>query len=244
MRWSQFLSDNRLRTIVREVGFFFKSPSAFNLLRKIRANKLSYLEMTALIDLYEAVRLAESQQIPGALLEAGTALGGSAIAIAAAKRVERSLLIFDAFETIPPPSVRDGSDAHERYAVISSGQATGINGDLYYGYQPNLMERVIENFFQFGYPPSLHHIQLIKGYYADTLQLNQTVALAHIDCDWYDSVMICLERIVPLLPAGGRLIIDDYMCWSGCRSAVDDYFRDRKKEFEFVMKSRLHILRR
>lgn len=247
MRWRKtFLREHSIivRRLLREIMFFFKSPGAFRILRRIRADKLSYLEMSALIDLYEAVTVAESQQIPGVLVEAGTALGGSAIVIAAAKSPKRPLWVFDAFETIPPPSERDGSDAHQRYALIQSGKAVGLKGAPYYGYQTNLMERVAQNFTRFGYPPSTHRIHLIKGYYSETLRLDQPVALAHLDCDWYDSVMTCLERIVPYLAVGGRLIIDDYMHWSGCRRAVDDYFNGRTEGFEFVMKSRLHILRR
>lgn len=200
--------------------------------------------MAALIDLYQAVNDAERQKIPGILIEAGTALGGSAIAMAAAKQPERTMLIFDAFEMIPPPSERDDRDAHQRYALIRDGQAVGLKGTPYYGYQPNLLQQVEQNFVRFGFPPSTHHIHLVKGYYADTLRVDRPVAVAHVDCDWYDSVMTCLERIVPYLAVGGRLIVDDYTHWSGCRRAVEDYFAGRQEGFEFIMKSRLHIVRR
>jgi asparagine synthase (glutamine-hydrolysing) len=232
-----------IKDMLRQTRFGLKSPTGFCILRRIRSERLSYLEMPALIDLYEAVSSAESQQTPGVIVEAGTALGGSAIAMAAAKLPGRPMLIFDAFETIPPPSERDGNDAHQRYVLIQSGKATGLRGDTYYGYRVNLLEQVEHNFSCFGYPLSQHNIHLIKGYYVDTLRLNQPVVVAHLDCDWYDSVLICLERIVPYLVVGGRLIIDDYQHWSGCKRAVDDYFAGRKTGFEFVMKSRLHIIR-
>lgn len=231
------------RDTLHQISFLLRNPTDFRFLQKIRRKQLSYLEMPALLDLYEAVKIAESRGISGALIEAGTALGGSAIAMAAAKLPDRPMFVFDAFETIPPPSDKDGSDAHQRYALIQSGKATGLKGDTYYGYHPNLLEQVEHNFLDFGYPVADNNIHLTKGYYADTLRLNQPVAVAHLDCDWYDSVMTCLERIVPYLAVGGRLIIDDYQHWSGCERAVDDYFVGRKNGFEFVMKSRLHIIR-
>jgi asparagine synthase (glutamine-hydrolysing) len=87
-------------------------------------------------------------------------------------------------------------------------------------------------------------VQFVAGFYEETLQIDQPVALAHIDCDWHDSVMTCLERIEPHLVKGGLLIIDDYDEWSGCKRAVDSYFANRKDEFDFILKSRLHIVRK
>jgi O-methyltransferase len=68
---------------------------------------------------------------------------------------------------------------------------------------------------------------LIRGLVQDTLHINEPVCLAHIDVDWYEPVLICLERIEPHLSVGGTLVIDDYLAWSGCQRAVDEYF-DRK----------------
>jgi hypothetical protein len=69
------------------------------------------------------------------------------------------------------------------------------------------------------------------------------VALAHIDGDWYESVMTCLERQVPHLIPGGTLVIDDYDAWSGGRTAVDEYFGG-KDGFDMEHRSRLHVVRR
>ncbi|VAW43210.1 hypothetical protein MNBD_CHLOROFLEXI01-3632, partial [hydrothermal vent metagenome] len=57
-------------------------------------------------------------------------------------------------------------------------------------------------------------------------------------------VMTCLQQIEPNLVPGGILIIDDYEAWSGCKSAVDEYFSGREDDFEFVQQSRLHIIRK
>lgn len=86
------------------------------------------------------------------------------------------------------------------------------------------------------------NVHLVKGLFEKTLLIEGNVALAHIDCDWYESVMTCLKRIVPHLIRGGVLVIDDYDGWSGCRKAVDDYFRDKITGYEFIKKSRLQII--
>jgi asparagine synthase (glutamine-hydrolysing) len=87
-------------------------------------------------------------------------------------------------------------------------------------------------------------MRIWPGLFEDTLYIAEPVALAHIDCDWYQSVMLCLERITPHLIPGGVLVIDDYRDWAGCKRAVDEYFTGRGDEFRFVMRARLHIERR
>lgn len=221
-----------------------RSPGDLGIIQRVRREKLTYLDPRALVELYLAVKHVERAKIPGLLVEAGCALGGSALVLTSAKAVQRPMQVFDAFGLIPPPSSLDEEDAHLRFAEISSGQAQGIKGDPYYGYQPDLLEGVIRNFRSFGFDPPQHHVDFVKGLYEDTLLLYEPVALAHLDCDWYDSVMTCLNQIVPVLVPGGILIVDDYYAWSGCRKAVDDYFADRKQAFEFVEKGRLHIVRR
>ena len=49
-------------------------------------------------------------------------------------------------------------------------------------------------------------------------------------------------RLAPLLVPGGRLVLDDYHTWSGCRRAVDEYFAGRAG-FRMEHRSRLHVVR-
>jgi asparagine synthase (glutamine-hydrolysing) len=210
---------------------------------RVRRDQLTYLELAALVDLAEAAREVERAGRPGILVEAGCALGGSALVLAAAKSPERRLEVYDVFDTIPPPSGADGADAHERFQVIASGQAQGIGGTRYYGYEPDLLARVTGTFRRYDLGPETHHVELIKGLFEDTLTGTEPVALAHLDCDWYASVMVCLENLAPRLAPGGRLVIDDYGAWSGCRKAVDEYFATRKDEFAFQQRARLHVVR-
>lgn len=201
------------------------SPHIVNLMSEIRNRKLTYLSDARLQALSELCLANERSNVPGIIIEAGCALGGSSILLCASKARERLLFIYDVFETIPPPSDKDGKDVHERYAVIKSGKSKGIDGDRYYGYTPNLLCRVKDNFSELGYPIDANHVALVKGMLQDTLIGNQPVSLAHIDVDWYEPVKVCLERIYPHLSARGAMAIDDYQDWSGCRAAVDEYFK-------------------
>lgn len=226
------------------VSVFKWSNVRQNMIHTVRWKHLTYLEDAALKDLMEAA--AKTDDLDGCIIETGCALGGSGICIAHEKRQDKPLYIYDVFGMIPAPGEKDGEDVLERYQEIKQGKSCGIGGDLYYGYQENLLETVKNSFCSvLGIEnPEEENIAFIKGLFEDTLICKEPVALAHIDCDWYDSVMVCLERIVPMLVPGGILVIDDYNHWSGCRKAVDAYFQDKKDLFLFEKKSRLHIIKK
>jgi len=210
---------------------------------RVRADSLTYLEPSALKDLFGCVSRLDAQGIEGSLIEAGCALGGSAIVMATAKARSRRLEVYDVFGMIPPPSEYDGVDVHKRYAEILSGHSPGIDGNTYYGYEDNLLAQVRDNFKRYRISPEDSNVHLVQGLFQDTLRVEEPVALAHLDGDWYESTMVCLERIEPFLVPGGALIIDDYDCWSGAHQAVDEYFADKRRRYRFARRSRLQIVR-
>src|SRR5687768_8200547 len=63
--------------------------------RRVVWDELSYSGARTLAELHEAVRQAEAERRPGILIEAGCALGGSALVIASAKQRGRVLEIYD-----------------------------------------------------------------------------------------------------------------------------------------------------
>ena len=209
---------------------------------RAREEHLTYLKPDNLRELAARVLDAEKLGLEGLVIEAGTARGGSAIVMAAAKAPERPMKVYDVFGMIPPPSDQDGEDVHARYAKITSGDARGPGGETYYGYRDDLYAEVEESFARLGVPTADHNVQLIKGLFEDTIHLDEPVAMAHLDGDWYESTMTCLTRIAPLVVSGGRIVLDDYYAWSGCRTAVDEYFKDREG-FRLEHGSRLHVVR-
>jgi hypothetical protein len=150
------------------------------------------------------------------IVEAGVAKGGSALALAAAMREGRCLHLYDTFSGIPPPSKRDGRDAHTRYSVIVSHKA----GKDYYGYMADLRAYIKAQFSNANLTPPAFH----TGLFRDTLWPEGPVAFAHVDGDWFESVMVCLQRLVPRLAPGGALVLDDVLSYSGASFALAAYF--------------------
>lgn len=231
-----------LRTWTLEVFPEIGLPmGADHVLDAVREERLTFLSEAQLRSLVTCVREVELAGREGILIEAGTARGGAAIAMAAVKEPDRELQVYDVFGMIPPPGSADGPDVHERYATIASGAAEG-GRDGYYGYRDDLYGEVKASFARHGRAVEEHRVSLVEGLFEDTITGDEPVALAHLDGDWYESTMTCLERIAPRLVPGGRLVIDDYYRWSGCRHAVDEYFAGRAG-YSVEMRGRVHIVR-
>jgi asparagine synthase (glutamine-hydrolysing) len=209
----------------------------------VRERHLTYLPVPALNDLWTAVAALEHEGREGVLIEAGCALGGSAIVMATAKSPGRPMYVHDVFGMIPAPGANDGDDVHQRYETIREGRATGLSGDAYYGYEDDLIAKVAGSFSDLGVPLDQSNVHLVKGLFQDTITGDERVALAHIDGDWYESVRTCLERIGPRLVPGGVMVIDDYDAWSGCRTAVDEFLDSHAGLFRREQRTRLHIAR-
>lgn len=247
VRSGRLLANYPTRKLVhplRVAAFSRRHPELGTVISEVRAKRLTYLAPKSLVDLAESVLDAERRGLAGAVVEAGTALGGSAIVLARSKNADRPMWVFDAFDMIPAPTDKDDAESHRRYAAIVSRESAGIsNGDLYYGYRDDLLGEVMQSFAAFGLASDADNVTFVKGYYEETLRVDFPVALAHIDCDWYSSVMVCLREIDPHVVTGGRFVVDDYNSWAGCTAAVDEFFAGRS-DYEFVQKSRLHIVKR
>ena len=209
---------------------------------RVREENLTYLREHNLRDLAALVADLDRRSVPGLVVEAGTALGGSAIVMAAAKAPDRPMKVFDVFGMIPPPTDRDGEDVHRRFEQISGGKASGIGDGEYYGYRADLYDEVLASFGRLGVPARDHRVELVRGLFEDTIDLDEPVAFAHLDGDWYESTMTCLQRIAPLVSPGGRIVLDDYYAWSGCRTAVDEYFAGNAT-FRLEFRAKVHAIR-
>lgn len=207
------------------------SKEDVRLINKVRRSGMTYLSKPKLASLIRTCRGMEEGAVEGVFLEAGCALGGSSIVIAGHKNKERPFFVYDVFGMIPPPGEKDPEDVHERYRTISTGKSKGLRGDQYYGYKENLYETVRSNLAGAGLGVEENRISLIKGLVQETMRLEQAVAFAHIDVDWYDPVMDCLKKIYPHLSAGGSIVLDDYNDWGGCRRAVDEYLETIPEDF-------------
>jgi Macrocin-O-methyltransferase (TylF) len=164
--------------------------------------------------LYRAVREVVARGIPGDLVECGTARGGSAALMGlTVKRLcaSRILWVFDTFEGLPAPTA---DDPDRNVAELYTGT---LRGDL--AEVTALLERL----------EILPHAKLVKGLFQETVPgcEVETIAVLHLDGDWYESVKVCLDHLYDRVSPGGIIQIDDYGHWEGARKAVDEFLRRR-----------------
>jgi len=193
--------------------------------REVKRQHLTYLSSAKFLSLQNAIRQIKSEDVPGDFVEYGIALGGSAVYLASEINGSRRFHGYDVFGMIPPPGEQDDEKSKARYNTIRSGHSEGIDGNTYYGYQDNLFDKVCETFKSFGLPVDGTRIVLHRGLFEDTVRFapSDRVALAHLDCDWYDPVKLCLEQTAEALSPGGLIILDDYNDYGGCRKAADQF---------------------
>lgn len=79
------------------------------------------------------------------------------------------------------------------------------------------------------------------GWFEDVLPQTRDIkqcAVAHIDCDIYESTVTVLNFLEPLLQDGSVLLFDDFFCYKGNPNKGEQRafreFRGRCKTFEFV----------
>jgi hypothetical protein len=71
----------------------------------------------------------------------------------------------------------------------------------------------------------------VQGWFSETVpgyNFNEPIAVLRLDGDWYESTMVCLEHLYPLVVKGGLIVIDDYYMWDGCARAVHEYLGKQK----------------
>jgi hypothetical protein len=190
------------------------SPSEFSQhYRQIR--KLTMCSNARLRGLHSAVKSVVARNIPGDIVECGTARGGSVALMGLTLKQlgedGRTLWGFDTFEGLPPPTA---DDPDYEIAHLHTGTCLGA------------LEEVSASFASLGI---LDRAKLVKGLFQETLPTApiEEIAVLHIDGDWYESVKTCLEQLYDKVADGGVIQIDDYGFWQGARKAVDEFFARR-----------------
>lgn len=190
----------------------------------LRSNALTYCGRPGKLEVvHDAARHVEQDNVPGIFLEAGVAMGGSAIIIAKTKKRERELRLYDVFEMLPPPSANDDPKSHAVYQDFLDGRVSGAVDRNYVAHATDLLAFTRENMARMGVDPEQDNVRFVKGLYEDTLKVDVPVAFAHIDCDWYDSVKLCIDRLAGQVSPKGIMLFDDYNSFQGCRKAVDEW---------------------
>jgi len=162
---------------------FFRTAKPFSMVSKNR-----------LQNLYRILYRVERDRVPGDMVEAGVAQGGSAIIIATLaleSRLDRQVWLYEGFELFDPSG--------PRYEVVR--------------------ERLFETF---GFDPK--RVQLTKGLFEDVVSSypGRPIALLHVDAGGYEPVKCCLDGLYRHVQPGGWVVIDNYGVDEDCRRAVDE----------------------
>jgi hypothetical protein len=162
--------------------------------------------------------------IKGVYVECGVWRGGCSLAMLLAQRsqwgrVERPVYMLDSFEGLPPITPRDGP--------LAAQWKNGADPANYLDNCKASLEDLKANVATMGFGPQ--DCTIVPGWFKDTVPLvadalkSRKIALLRLDGDWYDSTLICLEHLAPLVSEGGVVVLDDYYAWDGCARAVHDY---------------------
>lgn len=188
----------------------------------IRAAVLSYCGAPKIEDMAEAAITVRTAGVRGSWLEAGVAIGGSAILLGEFEPRGGPIDLYDVFGMVPLPGLDDGEGAHRRYAEIASGASKGLGEDAYYSYVDDLQAKVLANLARFDVQPARDQARLLRGLFETASRPNSLVALAYVGSDWHASARLCVERIAPQLAVGGIVVFDDCSSYSDCRRAADE----------------------
>lgn len=197
-------------------------------LEKICGIAYSYKE--TVYDTYNQAKQLIEKNVEGVFVECGVAAGAQVFAMQVANEeypVEKRRRIygFDSFQGIPLAGAEDteqpaiGAITHDKYAPISERLVSS-------GVTVHTLDNVLQNLNTF-FPQGAEEIIFHKGWFQHTVPYAPAymdkIALLRLDGDLYESTMVCLEVLYPLVSVFGVVIIDDYGL-EGCRKAVHDYF--------------------
>jgi O-methyltransferase len=149
--------------------------------------------------------LIRDRKTPGVVIECGVLDGGSAALMAFYS--QREIHLFDSWEGLPEASAEDAESG------IWAGDVIGSQ------------KRARAVLRKLAIDPS--RVYFHRGWFSDTFarvaEQVDTVALVHIDADFYESVRLSIETWFPKLTSGGFMQFDDYSAFIGCRTAVDQF---------------------
>ena len=153
----------------------------------------------------------------------------------------RSLHLFDSFVDMCEPDESVDGDR----AVAEARQWAGRTDDLTGALQP------MDGFYDsmgghgtvgearallvdaIGYPAT--SVRIHEGWFQDTMPEAKgeigDIAILRLDADFYASTRYCLEELFDRVVPGGFVIIDDYGCYEGCRTAVDEFLAARPERY-------------
>jgi hypothetical protein len=178
----------------------------------------------SLVELARHVDTLLTAGVPGDFVECGVWRGGASFLMAELLRQagarDRKVWLCDSFEGMPQPEPVDGPAA-----AIWAREPEGAH---YYDNCRASLDEVQESARRLGLQD---YTECVKGWFQDTLpalgERIGTIAILRIDCDWYASVLCCLDSLFDRVAEGGIVIFDDYFTFDGCAVAVHQFLGKR-----------------
>ena len=137
---------------------------------------------------------------------------------------KKRIHVYDSFEGLPEKSKKDGNTEYTLGACRTQKEA------------------LIDNFEKFNVKPPEIHV----GWFKDTLpkELPTQISFAHLDGDFYSSIIESLTYVYPKLSKGAIVVIDDYCdpeihnvnnILPGVKKACDEFFKDKKEKVDVLI---------
>jgi hypothetical protein len=186
------------------------------------------LSQARLFSLYNLAKAVCRENLPGNFVECGVAGGGSSALLAAVisrhSAQPRQIFSFDTFSGMPPSSERD-THAGATPQAIGWGEGTCAAPE----------SSLLEVSAKLGVA---NIVQPVRGLFSDTLPVWREkigpIPFLHMDSDWYSSTRDILTNLFDSVVPGGRIQIDDYGFWEGCRRAVEEFAAERRLAFRLA----------
>lgn len=199
--------------------------------REGRARDLSDLIGTTVSEaIYVIKNLHDGLKVTGDICEFGVAQGATSRLLASEimPLMDRKFWLFDSFEGLPAPTKEDIL-IHDIFKLGSM--------DKYKGTMASPETEVLGKLASINFPRE--RIKIKKGWVKDSIKsgdLPQKVAFAYVDFDFYDPIKDALEFLDQRMPAGGRIVVDDYGFFSeGAQLAVDQFVAAMGGRYKFDM---------
>ena len=168
--------------------------------------------------LYVLAKRIEKERIPGDVIECGVYKGGTAAVlarVATRSKMGRTVWLFDSFQGMPTTTQEDGDVAKEWVGKLSTS-----------------LDQVKAVLKASG--ADLCRVRIVPGLFEESFKKVEIprIALLNLDCDWYESVKLCLHKFYDCIVPDGFISFDDYGHWPGCKLAVDEFFRERALAYQ------------
>jgi O-methyltransferase len=199
--------------------------------REGRGRDLSDLIGTTVSEaIYVIKNLHDGLKVAGDICEFGVAQGATSRLLASEimPLAERKFWLFDSFEGLPAPTKEDRL-IHDIFKLGTM--------DKYEGTMASPETEVLGKLASIDFPRD--RIKIKKGWVKDAIksgELPGKVAFAYVDFDFYDPIKDALEFLDTRMPAGGRIVVDDYGFFSeGAQLAVDQFVAAAGNRYRFEM---------